>query len=137
MIIEKHTQQTDLTKSKFKTEIVYTIKPEDQAEDLKINNFINSQKIPKTTLEDFQKEKSVEWTNMMNKEIIETIKTKPIPTPLKDAMEKAAKQNAEKEEALLKSLEKALEEMMGYKFPKIRGMHLCNCRNCRAERGEL
>lgn len=54
MIIEKHTQQSDLTKPKGKTEIVYTIKPEDNAEDIKINNFINSQKIPKTTLEDFK-----------------------------------------------------------------------------------
>jgi hypothetical protein len=37
MIIEKHTQQSDLTKPKGKTEIVYTIKPEDQVEELPEN----------------------------------------------------------------------------------------------------
>jgi len=122
MIIEKHTQQSDLTKSKGKTEIVYIIKPEDKAEDLKINNFINSQKIPNTTLEDFQKGESVKWADKMDKEIIGTLP----PTPLKDAIKKAAREQAEKEEAEVKKFFNIPEDVF-----------ICKCIFCESERGEL
>lgn len=129
MIIEKHTQQSDLTKPKGKTEIVYTIKPEDQAEDLKINNFINSQKIPKTTLKDFESEELVRKSFEgylgiklpKSNEAVEFKKTQEAsseinPKPLRDAIEKAAKQD--------------FENLIGTDL-------VCNCLFCKASRGEI
>lgn len=129
MIVNKTTQQSDLTRTTGKVETIYTFKPEDNAEDMKINNFINSQKIQKTTLDKFS-DPSISIPN---------------PETLRAAIEKAAKQEAEKEAAALK---KVLEDRLGCPLPesgtlylvgkpKFPDYELCQCTMCRSERGEL
>lgn len=122
MIIEKYTQHSDLTKPTGVIKTTYTVEPETPKEKMEFESFINSKKIPKTTLDQF----SNQYEKIFGVDS----------APLKDAIEKAAKQNAEKEEAILKSLEKALEETMGYKFPKIDNTVKYNCPACKIARGE-
>lgn len=131
MIIEKHTQQSDLARTIGKVERTYTLKPEDNAEDIKINNFINAQKIPKTTLKDFETEELIRKSceNYLgiklpkSDEAIAFEKAQEIssdigPETLRSVVEKATKQDAEKEETELKKI-------------------VCNCIYCKIARGEL
>ena len=53
MIIEKHTQRSDLIKPTGTIKTTYTVEPETPKELMEFENFINYNKIPKITLDNF------------------------------------------------------------------------------------